>query len=565
MLRALSLRDFVIVEALDIELATGFTALTGETGAGKSILVDALGLVLGARAEPAVIRAGADRADIAAEFDLGGAPAARAWLAANDHAAWTDEIAEANDLEDEGGESCLLRRTIDRAGRSRGFVNGRPATAAQLRDLGELLVDIHGQHATQSMMRADGQRELLDAFGGCADAVREIGRLHAQWRRLAADLERAERAGRELLLERERLEWQVNEIEQLKLAPDEWQALNQEQKQLAHAAALIDGARAGADLLAERDDAVSSQLYQLLQRLRPLAEVDTRLANSVGLIESAQIQLDEAASDLAGYADRVDADPQRLEAVDRRIGAIFSAARKFKLAPEALAGQLDEWRQRLADVVAAADIDALRQKAEAARADYDRAAAALTKQRKAAARKLSAGVVRNIHQLGMTGGRFEVVIEPGDPTASGADRVEFRIAAHAGAAPRPLAKVASGGELSRVGLAIAVLAAETNPVPTLIFDEADAGVGGAVAEVIGELMRRLGASHQVFCVTHLPQVAAKAHHHFAVSKETAGERTVSRVTLLDRTGRVEEIARMLGGVDITTTTRKHARELLAQA
>lgn len=216
-------------------------------------------------------------------------------------------------------------------------------------------------------------------------------------------------------------------------------------------------------------------------------------------------------------------------------------------------------------MVAAADIDVLRQKAEAARGEYDRAAAALTRQRKAAARKLATGVVRNIHQLGMAGGRFEVVIEPGDPTASGMDRVEFRIAAHAGATPRPLAKVASGGELSRVGLAIAVLAAETNPVPTLIFDEADAGVGGAVAEVIGELMRRLGASHQVFCVTHLPQVAAKAHHHFAVSKETEGERTVSRVTLLDRAGRVEEIARMLGGVDITTTTRKHARELLAQA
>ena len=549
MLQRLVLRDFVIVDAAEIEFGAGFTVLSGETGAGKSILLDALGLATGGRADAGVVRDGAQRAAITAEFRVG--ETVDRWLAERDLAG------------DDG--LLLLRRVVDADGRSRALINGHPATATQLRELAEQLLDIHGQHATQSMMRADGQRELLDAFGGCADAVREIGRLHAQWRRLAADLERAERAGRELLLERERLEWQVNEIEQLKLAPDEWQALNQEQKQLAHAAALIDGARAGADLLAERDDAVSSQLYQLLQRLRPLAEVDTRLANSVGLIESAQIQLDEAASDLAGYADRVDADPQRLEAVDRRIGAIFSAARKFKLAPEALAGQLDEWRQRLADVVAAADIDALRQKAEAARADYDRAAAALTKQRKAAARKLSAGVVRNIHQLGMTGGRFEVVIEPGDPTASGADRVEFRIAAHAGAAPRPLAKVASGGELSRVGLAIAVLAAETNPVPTLIFDEADAGVGGAVAEVIGELMRRLGASHQVFCVTHLPQVAAKAHHHFAVSKETAGERTVSRVTLLDRTGRVEEIARMLGGVDITTTTRKHARELLAQA
>ncbi len=549
MLQRLLLRDFVIVDQADIEFDAGFSVLSGETGAGKSILLDALGLAMGARADAGVVREGAPRADITAEFRID--DTLGQWLATRA-------------LEGDPG-LLLLRRVVDADGRSRAQINGHPATAAQLRELGEQLVDIHGQHSAQSMLRAEGQRELLDAFGGLTDQVRALGQLYAGWRTLAADLDRAQAQDRELALERERLQWQLGELAQLRLVPGEWAALSTEQKRLANAASLIDGARAGADLLAEQDEAISSRLYQLAQRLRPLAAVDPRLAASVAMLENAQIQIDEAASELSDYADRLDADPQRLDEIDRRITLIFNAARKFKLPPDGIEAEIASLEQRLSDIAAAQDVEALRERCTLARAAYDTAATDLSKKRKAAARQLSTGVGRNIQQLGMAGGKLEVAIEPIAATAAGVDRVEFRIAGHAGATPRPLAKVASGGELSRVGLAIAVLAAQANPVPTLIFDEADAGVGGAVAEVIGELMRKLGGSHQVFCVTHLPQVAAKAHHHFAVSKARVGDLTVSRITRLDRSARVEEIARMLGGMDITTTTRKHARELLTQS
>jgi DNA repair protein RecN (Recombination protein N) len=549
MLERLRLRDFVIVDDAEIEFEAGFTVLSGETGAGKSILLDALALAMGERADAGVVREGCPRADIAAEFAIGAD--IEAWLAERELAGDPGRL--------------LLRRVIEADGRSRALINGHPATATLLREMGERLIDIHGQHAAQSMLRADGQRRLLDAFAGLDDDVRALGRLFAHWRGQAADLEAAESNERGLALERERLEWQVGELAQLKLAPGEWDALNAEQKRLANAAALIDGARGGAAMLADDDDALASRLHHLIQKLRPLAVLDARLANCVEMLEGASIQVDEAASSLSDYAERVDLDPQRLDEVDRRITAVFGVSRKFKLAPDAIPGELATLEERLARLTAAQDVDALRKRCAAAKADYDAAANALSKKRQAAGRKLSTGVGRNIQQLGLAGGRFEVGIEPTDPSAQGVDRIEFRIAGHAGATPRPMGKVASGGELSRVGLAIAVLAAEATPVPTLIFDEADAGVGGAVAEVIGELMRRLGESRQVFCVTHLPQVAAKAHHHFSVSKATRDGRTVSRIERLGRTERIEEIARMLGGVEITTTTRKHARELLAQA
>lgn len=549
MLLRLLLRDFVIVDAAEIEFGSGFTVLSGETGAGKSILLDALGLAIGARADAGMVREGRARADITAEFAID--PDLDEWLAERD-------------LRGDPGR-LLARRVVEADGRSRALINGHPATIAQLRELGERLIDIHGQHAAQSMLRGEGQRGLLDGFAGLDEQVRDARRLHGEWRDCVVALESAERDDRELALERERVQWQHEELSRLRVAPGEWESLNTEHRRLSNAASLIEGARLAADTLGDRDDAVSARLRQVLHRLRPLVSADPRIAEPVQLLESASIQVDEAASGLAAYAEDIELDPARLAEVDQRIGALFGAARKFRLAPESLAAAAGELAARLAELDAAQDVERLRTVTDLARAAYDKVAKSLTTARREAARRLETGVSANIQRLGMSGGRLAVAIEPVEPSPSGVDRVEFRIAAHAGGTPRPLAKVASGGELSRIGLAIAVLAAQANPVPVLIFDEADAGVGGAVAEVIGRLMRSLGDSRQVFCVTHLPQVAAHAHHHFSVSKATVDGQVVSRVARLERAARVDEIARMLGGVEITATTRKHARELLADA
>jgi len=548
MLLALHLRDFVIVDALDVEFGAGFTALTGETGAGKSILLDALALATGARADPAVVREGCARADVCAEFRTD--TRIEQWLAQRDLAG------------DPG--TVLLRRVIDADGRSRALVNGQPATAALLREIGEQLLDIHGQHAAQSLLRADGQRLLLDAFAGLDGRARSVAQAWAEWRSLARELDESERHAREIELERDRLGWQAGELAQLGLATGEWSELEAEQKRLAHAAALLEAAHGAADALADSDDAVSARLHQMLQRLRPLVQIDQRLRPAAELLESAAIQLDEAASQLSAYASRVDLDPERLADVEQRISAVFAAARKFRLAPESIPEELERIRERLAQLDQARDTDALRGRLEALAARYEAAARELSAQRAAAGRRMADGASELIRELGMAGGRLEVAIDAAEPSAAGVDRVELRIAAHAGATPRPLARIASGGELSRIGLAIAVLAAQANPVPTLIFDEADAGIGGAVAEVVGALMRRLGQSRQVLCVTHLPQVAAKAHRQLAVSRQPLDGAVVSRVRALGRSERVEEIARMLGGTEITATTRRHARELLAQ-
>ncbi len=549
MLLALHLRDFVIVDALDVEFGPGFTVLSGETGAGKSILLDALQLATGARADSGVVREGAARADISAEFRSD--DEIESWLAERD-------------LSGDPG-IVLLRRIIESDGRSRALVNGQPATAALLRELGERLIDIHGQHAAQSLLRPDGQRALLDGVAGLDGLRAEVASLHAAWRASTRELEDAERNARDLQLERERLEWQAGELAQLALAAGEWEQLDAEHKRLANAATLTEGAIGAAQSIRESDDALAGRVATLLQRLRPLAQIDGRLAPALEMLESASIQLDEAASLLADYGDRVDLDPQRLHEVESRIAAVFAVARKFRMAPEELVGELERLRQRLEQLAAASDIDALKARVASECERFDAAATRLSADRRHAARRLAEGVCALLGDLGMTGGRLEIVVEPAEPGPNGVDRIEFRVAGHAGASPRPLAKVASGGELSRIGLAISVLAAQANPVPTLIFDEADAGIGGAVADVVGGLMRRLGESRQVLSVTHLPQVAAKAHQHLAVSKHRDADRTVSRIRVLERAARVEEIARMLGGAEITSTTRKHARELLAQS
>jgi len=548
MLLRLRLANFVIVDSAELVFGSGFTVLSGETGAGKSILLDALMLALGGRADAGVVRDGCERADIVAEFACD--EALDAWLAERE-------------LQGDAGV-VLLRRVVDVDGRSRAFVNGHPSTAALLREIGERLVEIHGQHASQSLLRADGQRRLLDGFGALDALAASVTTAFADWRTALRALDAAEHGARELALERERLEWQLGELEALRIERDEWETLELEQKRLSHAASLVEGAGSAAEGLVDSDDALLAQLQRMAQRLRPLAAIDEALAEPLQMLDSAAIQIDEAASSLREYAGRVELDPQRLEQVDARIGALFSAARKLRLAPQALYDECAQLRERVRALDAAQDVDALRERAAQLRSSYDALAAQLSQRRRDAAARLAEGVTQDIALLGMKGGRVEIAVEAAEPSASGADAVEFRVAAHAGGLPRPLARVASGGELSRIALAITTVAAQANPVPTLVFDEADAGVGGAVAEAVGELMRSLGESRQVLCVTHLPQVAAKAHRHWRVSKNTVGRTTVSVIEPLERNARVDEIARMLGGADITSTTRRHAREMLAQ-
>ncbi|MFZ9679633.1 MAG: DNA repair protein RecN, partial [Quisquiliibacterium sp.] len=502
----------------------------------------------GARADPGVVREGCTRTDISATFRT--SESIESWL-------------EERELSGDPGVA-LLRRVIDADGRSRALINGHPATAALLRELGEQLLDIHGQHAAQSLLRSDGQRLLLDGFAGLETQGRQVASAWTAWRTLARELEQAETHSRELALERERLQWQATELGHLKLAQGEWEELESEHKRLSHAASLIEAASGAAELLADSDGAIASSLHQILQRLRPLVQIDERLKDAFEMLDSATIQVEEAASELADYASRLDLDPERLTQLEHRISTIFSTARKMRLDPGQIPQELERIERELSRLDASRDLEAGRARLRLLEQSYRDAANGLSQARRTAALELQSGVSELIANLGMAGGCLQIAIEPADPGASGIDRVEFRVAAHVGASPKPLSKIASGGELSRVGLAIAVVAAQANPVPTLIFDEADAGIGGSVADVVGSLMRRLGDSCQVLCVTHLPQVAARAPQQLAVSKHQQGGRTVSRVVALQRADRIEEIARMLGGIEITATTRKHARELLAQ-
>ena len=554
MLRLLRLKDFVIVDAAEIEFGAGFTALTGETGAGKSILLDALGLALGARGDATMVREGAARADIAAEFTIG--PALEQWL-------------RQNDLAGDPGV-LLLRRILEADGRSRAQINGHPSTITQLRELGQQLVDIHGQHESQTLMRPGAQRDLLDRFGKLEQQVAAIGATWAGWQQAGKALEQARSGSRELEIRAERLRWELDEIVQLRLSEGEWEELSSEQKRLAHAKDLMEGADAASLALSRGDGAITETLASLQHRLRALSAIDGALSPVADLIDSASIQLEEAGSELAGYVQRMDLDPERLLEVENRVGAIFTTARKLKLPPERLFEHQEQLRAEYSQLAQSQDLEALEASVAAHRKDYEKQAAALTAARRAVASRLAKGVSEQIGRLGMAKASLLVACEAAAPGPGGSDAVEFRIAAHAGATPRPIAKVASGGELSRLGLAITVLAAQANPVPTLIFDEADAGIGGSVAAVVGELMQRLATDCQVFCVTHLPQVASRADHHLKVSKtaraagrgRNAGEIISSSVDALGSDARQEEIARMLGGKRITDTTRAHAQEMI---
>jgi DNA repair protein RecN (Recombination protein N) len=548
MLRSLLLKDFVIVDTLTLDFTGGFSVLTGETGAGKSILLDALGLVTGGRADSGVVREGQAKADISAEFAA--SSTLESWLA---------------ERELSGDPGCLqLRRVVEADGRSKAFVNGHPSTAAMLKELGEQLIDIHGQHAAQSLTRGEGQRELLDSFAGIEPDVRSIALQFKQVNEAKQHLAQAQAQSATFTQERDRLTWQLNELSETKLSEGEWQALNLEQKRLANAAQLIEIAQGAAAAISEDDNALVSSLQTIAQKLKGLVALDASIAPALDAIESATISLDEAGSDLAHYAQKIELDPQRLNEVDLRIGQLFSAARKFKVSPETLFDHQHALEQQLANLAASQDIEALQAKVDAQTSTYQAMAEKLTAARRKAASKLSKGVTAHLQALGMKGAKMEIALSSQNATSFGVDHIEFQVAGHEGVPPRAIAKVASGGELSRIGLAIAVLAAQANPVPTLIFDEADAGIGGSVAEVVGNLMRDLGQTRQVLSVTHLPQVAARAHHQFRVTKQSGKGKTLSKVALLAEDERTDEIARMLGGIDITATTRKHASELLSQ-
>jgi DNA repair protein RecN (Recombination protein N) len=550
MLRRLLIRDFVIVDALELEFPAGFGVLTGETGAGKSILVDALALALGDRADAVVVRSGRARAEIGAEFQIPADGALAQWLAGAD-------------LAGEPGE-CLLRRVIDSSGRSRGYINGSPASAAQLREAGEFLADIHGQHAHHALLRADAQRALLDEQAGLAKLAREVADRFRAWQRLAEARREIEHNAASFAREQEMLAWQLRELRELAFEPRQWEETLAEHRRLANVASLSQGSAEALAQLDEDEQSVSGGIGRVASRLAQLGEYDPALREAAGLLEAAQIQVDEAVHLLRRNRERLDADPQRLAQIEARIEAVHGLARKHRLDVAELPQLLADLERRSAELGTLSDPAALAEQERQAEVSYREAAGDLSRGRAEAATRLSVAITAAMQELAMEGGVFEVgLAELAEPSAHGLEDVEFRVAANPRQLPRPLAKAASGGELSRIGLAIQVISSAAGSAGTLIFDEVDVGIGGRVAEIVGRMLKELGAARQVLCVTHLPQVAARADWQWSVSKESRGAHTLSRVQALDAAGRVEEIARMLGGVQVTATTRRHAREMLA--
>lgn len=545
MLRALQIRDFVIVTEADIHFESGFTVFSGETGAGKSILIDALALALGERADSSVLRQGATRAEISAVFDV--PQGLIQWLTEHDLSA-ADEL--------------VLRRVVDAQGRSRGYINGSAVTITQLREVGEHLVDIHGQHAHQSLLRAESQRDMVDAHGNHHAMRQQVTQAWRAWRKVERQLALTEQDASALNAARERVEWQLSELDRLALGTTEWDDVSAEQTRLANAQSLLDGAAQALGSLDENEDSAHHQIVASLQKISQLLRHDPSLQPVHESLESARISISEAVSDLNAYLSRVELDPERLAIVDERMRTIFDLARKFKTEPEQLYALHASLRAEQETLSASTDVEALRATAAVLKADYASGASALTTARSKAAIDLSKQVSKAMQTLAMEGGQFSITLSEGPASAQGQDLIEFLVAGHAGTAPKPLAKVASGGELARISLALSVIASRAARVPTLIFDEVDSGIGGAVAEVVGNLLRELGLRHQVLCVTHLPQVAARGQHHFQVSKQQVNGTTESTITKLDAPLRIEEVARMLGGIKITTTTRKHAQELL---
>ena len=558
MLRHITVRDFAIIDNLEVELGAGMTALTGETGAGKSILIDVIGLLLGDRADAASVRTGAVQADLSAGFELPPEHPAAAWL--------REQALAENPGEDEGASAILLRRVITAQGKSRAWINGSPVTMAQLKDLGQWLVDIHGQHAHQQFLQRHAQRALLDGFvdAGLLGRVAEAhGTLRAAGERLESARARLASASDRLDL----LRFQTAEIAELAPMAGEYAEIANEQTLLAHASEVLMALQAAHETI-DAETGLDHGIGQVLSGLQEAARHDQRISPVLELLESARIQMQEASDQLRRMADHVEINPQRLDEVDARISLYLRLARKHRVEPDELADLLRTMEEELEALDAGdAALDALDRELAAARTAYDEAAAALSRARGKAAKRLDTAVSEAMQELGMPGGRFHIDLEtrPDETGPHGRDRIEFMVAANPGTAAQPLARVASGGELSRIGLALQVLASAEQAVDTLIFDEVDSGISGAVAEVVGWKLRGLGERYQVLCVTHLPQVAAQAHQQMQVTKHRARNQTRTEISALDAGARIEAIARLLGGVAMTERSLAHAREMLESA
>ena len=551
MLLALSLRDFVIVEQLHLDFQPGFTVLTGETGAGKSITLDALSLLLGDKADYSQIRHGCPEAQLSALFDLSGLPELRAELC-EQGLLGTDEV------------ELSIRRTIDSKGRSRSFINNQAATLAQLRQIGSRLVDIHGQSAHHSLNSEAVQRDLLDAFANSKPLAEQVQAAYRQWRQAQENLAMAEAEGERLAEERERLAWQVGEMEKLAPVEGEWAQLSQSYDSLAHAAELLQAAEEVAAHI-DGDNGLHSLAGRCRRQLESLSGIEPRFAESLEMLDSIEAELGEISSHMHSVAARAEINPAELAAQEERMAELMSAARRHRIEPEELPARLAQLQQDLADSEAAADIEALREQVRLAEVAYQQPARELSAQRQQAAAKLAEETTEHMQQLSMRGARFHIELIPCEAQAYGLEQVQFQVAANQGSPLRPLNKVASGGELARISLALQVTASQYTQIPTLIFDEVDSGIGGGVAETVGRALRTLGQQHQVLAVTHLPQVAACGAQHWQVSKHSGGGQTVSTIRELEGSARVEEIARMLGGETLTDTTRRHAAEMLEMA
>ncbi|MDQ4430222.1 DNA repair protein RecN [Yokenella regensburgei] len=552
MLAQLTISNFAIVRELEIDFHHGMTAITGETGAGKSIAIDALGLCLGGRADADMVRAGASRADLCARFSLKDTPAALRWL-------------EDNQLEE--GRECLLRRVISADGRSRGFINGTAVPLSQLRELGQLLIQIHGQHAHQLLIKPEHQKSLLDGYAGEYQLTQQMAERYQQWHQSCRDLAQHQQQSQERIARAELLQYQLKELNEFNPQPGEFEQIDEEYKRLANSGQLLSTSQHALAILADGEEAnLQSQLYTAKQLVEELAGMDSKLAGVLDMLEEAAIQLSEASDELRHYCDRLDLDPNRLFELEQRISRQIALARKHQISPEAL----PDFHQALLDEQQQLDdqADSLETLSLAVTKHHQLAletAQQMHVLRQANAEELSELITDSMHMLAMPHGHFtiDVTFEEKHLTAEGADRVEFRVTTNPGQPLQPIAKVASGGELSRIALAIQVITARKMETPALIFDEVDVGISGPTAAVVGKLLRQLGESTQVMCVTHLPQVAGCGHHHFYVSKETDGAMTETHMQPLDKKARLQELARLLGGSEVTRNTLANAKELLA--
>lgn len=551
MLLALSLRDFVIVDQLNLNFQNHFTVLTGETGAGKSITLDALGLLLGDKADYSQVRHGAKEAQLSALFDISELPALQAEL-------------RTQGLLAEDAEELSVRRIIDAKGKSRSFINDQAATLAQLKHIGEQLIDIHGQNAHHSLNQEAAQRRLLDAFAHAEELAGEVQQHYQTWQHTLKALEAAKNQSENLAVERERLTWQHNELSQLNLSPSEWEHLSQSHDSLAHAAELLQAAQETENII-DGEHGLQHTLYRCQKNLESLSTIEPLFAESLSLLASVEAELSEVAASMRDVAAKVDINPNELVAQEARMGEIMSMARKYRIEPEHLSAKLQEIEAALQALHDAADIEALEAAQIQAEAHYTETADRLSAVRRQAAERLAVETAAHMQALSMKGAVFQIELLPCQPSAHGLEQVQYQVAANKGNPPRPLNKVASGGELARISLALQMVTSQYAQVPTLIFDEVDTGIGGGVAETVGRALKTLGRQHQVLAVTHLPQVAACGDHHWQVSKHQEGDTTISQIQVLDASGRIEEIARMLGGEKITDTTRSHAAEMLSMA